>query len=406
MGLSWKSLVSKIHPPLPMSPRESQRLLSLLNTSFKQQLDRYHHASSEQDAGLHLRSILSNPLFEAKPSSGAWIHADGRRKSKSALSVLRTLVKRPREIFKEQIAAGTATLDMAKLCLRAEHRNCLGSPNAQLGDALSSSGIGSLVLEWLWASGLENSKAFLTNWDFVRHLVPFVVAEQKQDRMWGWVQRRRTISRGTSLPGLDTHATKDWSNLLLQIISAENTYGRGLDSATNMFIGSMDDSQHGGTGHQRLHNAAGWYLTIALGNAQKTVQTDWTMVQRFTKAVKTFSRPSSLIVAYHSVYLAKDPNPDVALNYLRGFSPDHRFPKSKTTGVVSLGLKAAEMFLEKGRNCEALWLMEYLQTNFRSEIGAHASPEQLPSVESSFAEENKSLEEEETLRSLDTLAIQ
>ena len=36
------TLASKIHPQLPLSPRESQQLLSLLTQSFRAHLDREH----------------------------------------------------------------------------------------------------------------------------------------------------------------------------------------------------------------------------------------------------------------------------------------------------------------------------------------------------------------------------
>lgn len=406
MSLSWKTLASKIHPPLPMSSRDSQRLLILLNTSFKQQLDRYHPTSLEQDAGLHLRSILSNPLFESKPSHGARLSVDGRGRSGKALGVLQNLVKRPAEIFKEQVNGGGATLEMAKLCLRAEQRNCFASPNARLGEALGSSGIGSLVLEWLWASGLESSKSFIEDWDFVRHLVPFLVAEKKQYRICRWLQEGNLRGCATVLSGSDVRATKDWSNLLLQLITTENTHGQGLQSATDIFIRSVDESQLTGSRHQQLHTAAAWYLTVAFTDAQKAVQMDRNIIRHFMDAVKTSSRPRSLIIAYQSIHLVEDPYPDVALNYLQGLSTDYRFPKSKSPHVISLGLKAAEILLEKGREHEAMWLMEYLQTNFRDEIGAHASTEhRTPSSRTSPVGDDREMEEEKTLRSLNTLAI-
>lgn len=401
MGLRWKSLMSKIHPPLPLSPRESQRLLSLLNTSFKQQLDRYHPANLEQDAGLHLRSILSNPLFQAKFSNGDGFVTDGRRKKEQVLGVLQNLARMPTEIFQGQVSAGTATMDVAKLCLRTEHKNCFASPTTRLGDAMSTSGMGSLVLEWLWASGLEDSKAFLTDWEFVRQIVPFLVAEKQQDRIWRWLHGRQSSSHLASLSRPNAYATKDRSNLLLQLVSADHTYGQGLESAVNRYIRSIDYSHRAGLRLHQVHSAAGWYLTLALSNTPKVAQMEWSTVQRFMKAVMSFSRTRSLIVAYHWMYFAKDPSPEEALTYFQELSPDYRFPKSKSHHVVLLGLKAAEIFIENGREAEALWLMDYLRTNFRDEIGAHSI-----SRRSSLVEEDRQVEEEKTLRSLDTLAIQ
>lgn len=405
LGHSWRSLVSKIHPPLPISPRDSHRLLALLNSSFKQQLERYHPTCIERDAGLHLRSLLSNPLFQAKPSDKLRLSVSGRRKGEQALDVLQNLVKRPADIFKEQMHAGRANLDMAKLCLRAEQRNCLASP-IELGDALSSSGIGSLILEWLWASGLESSRAFVADWDFVSSLVPFLVAEKQQNRIFQWLQQSDSIAQVATLRGLNAHAIKDSSNLLLQLISAEVKYGEGLESAINTFSNIVNEGQHHGSRYQRLHNAAAWYLTVALTDAHVAAKIDKSIVGEFKKSVMVISRPRTLILAYHSVYLAKNPRPDVALSYLQGLTPDYRFPRSKRPHVVLLGLKAAEIFLGKGRDYEAMWLMEYLQTNFRDEVGADGSSEDRYRLQgSSVVGEDPAREEEKTLRSLDTLAI-
>ena len=87
------TLAAKIHPQLPLSPRESQQLLNLLTTSFRAHLDRAHPqpetpqdshagnrsgrrnssparvASSYVLATRHMDSILTNPLFAVTPPS-------------------------------------------------------------------------------------------------------------------------------------------------------------------------------------------------------------------------------------------------------------------------------------------------------------------------------------------------
>ncbi|KAF2396234.1 hypothetical protein EJ06DRAFT_484100, partial [Trichodelitschia bisporula] len=86
-----RALTSKIHLQLPLDPRESQKLLGVLTSSFQQQLDRHHpigapledhvkasrrtsrsappplHVSSQASALNHFNSLLSNPLLAHKP---------------------------------------------------------------------------------------------------------------------------------------------------------------------------------------------------------------------------------------------------------------------------------------------------------------------------------------------------
>ncbi|KAK0914478.1 hypothetical protein LTR57_013921 [Friedmanniomyces endolithicus] len=86
---SWKDWASKLHPQLPLSPKESHRLLTALTGSFRRHLDEVHpttapdsklklgavsvlttspHAihSSAISADKHLASVLTNPLLNKR----------------------------------------------------------------------------------------------------------------------------------------------------------------------------------------------------------------------------------------------------------------------------------------------------------------------------------------------------
>ena len=395
MGRSWKALTSKIHQPLPLSPRESQRLLRLLNSSFQQQLDRTYPANLEKDAGLQIQSMLTNPLFACKPGTSALPPVSCDRKSNQALGLLNGIMKRPATLFKEQIAAGTATLEMAKLCLQAEYRNCLRAPEVQLRDVLGSSGIGSLVFDWLWASGSGDIETLLEDRDLVRYICPFVFAENHQSRVWRWAQLE-----------WKTNTSKAHSLLLLQLVKAENIYGQGLGPAIYMFIKCMECNQSVDSPHMRYHSAAAWYLTRAVAKSAEVKREDWSLMLRFSSMIKHFANPRSLIVAYHSVHLAKSPSPNVALKYLQGLPSETRiFSKSKIAHIVAMGLRAAEIFLEKGRQNEAIWIMEYLQTQFPNEIGVSSKAQKLSLTQEAVSVHDGSFDEEEALRNLDGLAI-
>ena len=108
------TLAKKLHPQLPLTPRESQQLLSLLTTSFRTHLDREHpveaqtpnarKAVSNEDrealhttssaalASQHIDAVLSNPLFAVKPS---------RRGSEAAVS---DILKNPMGWFTNEVA--------------------------------------------------------------------------------------------------------------------------------------------------------------------------------------------------------------------------------------------------------------------------------------------------------------
>ena len=123
------TLAKKLHPQLPLTPRESQQLLNLLTSSFRSHLDAahpvhttekshqsvvrktvdsgdkdhvpFHARSSSALASQHIDAVLSNPLFAVKPT---------RRGAASAAS---ELLQDPVAWFVNEIAAGNATLAKA-----------------------------------------------------------------------------------------------------------------------------------------------------------------------------------------------------------------------------------------------------------------------------------------------------
>ncbi|KAK7191348.1 hypothetical protein DPSP01_003040 [Paraphaeosphaeria sporulosa] len=201
------SLASKIHPQLPLTPRESQQLLNLLTTSFRSHLDREYPAgpseappastttqlvkveqsrrlsSSYDSASEHIDSILSNPLFARKPS---------RRGSDSAAA---NALNDPFAWFLDQAAIGTADIPKAALCLdllqRAQNKTKGRRGSISNGDRRPAS----VIAEWLRTSGEETSKAFLISQlpakgaprrSLVNRLVPLLLTEGNHAPLWRW----------------------------------------------------------------------------------------------------------------------------------------------------------------------------------------------------------------------------
>lgn len=375
MSLSWTSLVSKIHPPLPMSPRESARLLALLNSSFKHQLDRQHSAflpDSKHHTTNHLRSILTNPLFDDRGGSR------GMRSKDKPFGRLQDLVKKPMDVFREQVSAGTATLQTACLCLQAQYNSCLASPDNTLTNAMRASRAGTTVLEWLWSSGMEESRRFFGTREPFELLVPFLVAERQHDRILQWLRR------------FYAEASRDWApeigwryrNLLFDFIKAELSLGKGLESATAFFIEVARGAQDSEFGCNKLNGAftlVAYYLTTRLIAVPKSAELQISTLEPFINLSKSFSttkRPTCL-AALQALYLARNPSPREALLYFQGFSPKkiEELTLERRSRIINMGLKTAELCLDLNRQAEALHIMDFLQSNFRSEIVSHRIPD-------------------------------
>lgn len=182
-ALLIRNLISKLHPPTPVTAQESQKLLRLLDTSFKQKLNANHPSprpvadtpSSEvpllgtsEATALHLNSVLHHPLLEASKSPGA-VEAS---RCQSAVSR-----------FTEAVESGSVdNLLLQTCCKQYLHGLQLGdrvAPHLKLGDKIDA---------WL-ASVSDAEKAhFLVQPSYT---IPFVLPVMYRDKLeqvvWGWL---------------------------------------------------------------------------------------------------------------------------------------------------------------------------------------------------------------------------
>lgn len=407
---TWRKITSKLHPPLPVSPRDSQRLLSLLNTSFQQQLDREHLADSsgnEHYTNLHLQSILTDPLFDAKPRTRTLFN-DRNRFSGKSLRQLQDHINRPMDAFKERVSRGTADLGAAKLFLSTQYKICMASPAATPRAAMQSSGAASMILQWLWSSGLEDTGLFLMDQSFVALLVPFLLAEGQHSRIVRWLHR---CSDGGDLAlssphGLDAHRIQ--ALLFPRLINQELKFGGGLESAITLYlqiVTRLRSSESTSRPIKFFVTQGAWILTNNILRFLKAAEREPSNLEPFFETTMKLTM-DPLLRATQRVYFQKPPNPQAALTYFQHTSVQaiEKIRAKRRPHIVLLGMRAAEMFLHDGRQPEALWIMEFLQANFAHEIG---SP--LPRISETLAfDEHKKLlkREEKSLQLLGTLAVQ
>ncbi|KAH7088282.1 hypothetical protein FB567DRAFT_334714 [Paraphoma chrysanthemicola] len=202
------TLASKLHPQLPLSPRESQQLLNLLTTSFRAHLDREHpitvtkratkqavrHAppnapqhnapSSHATATRHIDAILTNPLFAVKPSR--------RASEAAAVDILRD----PMAWFVNQIALGSADLPKAAMCL--DLLESTANAPARLHNGKSPAEI---MSTWLQTSGLDRSREFVElqpskggfDTKSLERLVALIFSEGQTAAPWRWFIRSQDL---------------------------------------------------------------------------------------------------------------------------------------------------------------------------------------------------------------------
>lgn len=230
---------SKIHPPLPRTPRESQQLLSALTSSFRRQLDTEFPTSEAPDrardggqrtskpdsavhmADRHFQDILENPLFRVVPSKEqhGWQRVNSGR-----------LAKEPMMIFDELAASGSVTHERLFQCLQCQFL-LSSTAKGDLVGAMRASKAGSKVISWWFASEPKVRKRLFNSNKAPKYLVKFLAAEGLQDTVMVWL---RMLLRPNNEGHISAHPL--FSYLLSDFLIAEIEYGHGLGSALGYYI--------------------------------------------------------------------------------------------------------------------------------------------------------------------------
>ena len=226
--LGWGRGASILHQPLPLSARDSRHLLSLLNTSFTEALDKEHPKVSSEGRNTtdeHVHSILSNPIFGPIPSddNNRPSHPPPSKKctppkasglSKSmipgpvdSISIANAMIEAHVKAFRNHIFTGRANLALATACLRYSTNYMKSIDKKHRFEAFKGfgkHGMASMMLSWLWSSGLEKSDEVLFSVNFLPLLSPFLLAEGRLEEAMQWFRRLGTkatlYSRCVSLP--------------------------------------------------------------------------------------------------------------------------------------------------------------------------------------------------------------
>jgi hypothetical protein len=399
----------KIHPPLPLTPRESTQLLNLLTTSFRHQLDREHgavlsaaganskasanisslkpapgkhrrHSQSKPDVTIptdrHLHSILTNPLFK-----------DVKKESGTSSQQLRD----PMEIFDEACAKGFMKVEYAAACLKAKKRKIVRSSALSVRDAMRSSGAGSKTLKWMFSSGVTNDNSFLVDEAFSEILVDFLVAEGLQPVIWTWLETlfSRISSGSTELA--TASPVKDATRLLHHLVRAETSGSVSLDVAFRSLEMAKDMLSGLRCELRPVLKKAGLYLyrETVLRHASHPASSP-EMFDLFLSIVPKFSVHKKITLSHLLLHHPTKPDAEPALKYLKkgkeltSTAPDPEAERvdikakdSRDGRIISLALDTAGFLLERDQHSKAQWVMNFLQERYGEQLGLSKSSLQL-----------------------------
>ena len=428
---AFKSIVSRIHPQLPLSPKESQRLLNALTSSFNNQLDRHfppaaavtsstassavvvdpphlHHretravcSSSTATADAHLASILTNPLF-GRP-------APALTPSSAAISQLKTKSKHPIQIFEDSVARGQATIEIGTLCLNAFRTSLNGLSEPDRESHILDISAGTRVLRWLWSSGRINTCAFAEDRKFVYALAYFLVAEANDSALWNLIETdfRQTSPEDSHPPAREMRRRKGLILCAMVKVHLSSTplSDAPITAALSAFLRASDLNQSSPASTLPI-------LSIATAGAllsNKLVHTDMASLSRPISAAlydqfiescplwdKNPSDRALYRVAGLKLHHPTNPSARDALYFIRHLkqAPAHPFLSPSTeaqrSDVFNFFFETVAILQSQGLRDDAAWVMEFMRQSFPEHFSEKESVSRLTAALTSDAPQTPS----------------
>ena len=398
LTLHWKALVNKIHPPLPLTPRDSQRLLNALNASFRQTLDQHHPTKEDHYTNDHLHSVLSSPLLLNNNLMSQRLVGDSRVKRAAVHN--EAPMQDPVATMQDMISKGKATLETMKRCLIAQLKQSLTTADPKL--TMKNSYAGSITLHWLWAAGMANSLKFLPDQIFTQHLIKFLVAEGQHDKIYEWLD---LYSKKLQEVAPTNETKRILGRIILELTKAEVTFGEGASSALTIFVKILNEWHQAGIKPKyiyRTFSPSGNYLMSiveAKAKAGHLATGEYTELQR---SANLWTEENAFERAWLSLHHPERPCVDFTLPFLQNLSPKTLIAMSRRRRIntVDLSLQAAERLLSENNRADVALIMNVLRTHFPEEIGYEACPD----TRTSTREDATPLEEGNSVRMLESLA--
>lgn len=421
--LALRALTSKIHQPLPLTPRESQQLLTLLTSSFREQLNREHpsfrtdddnatteslvtssrgkstgrrssfdgpgaaRAFSSRSTDHHFQSILKNPLFaqgtkgqhELVPINPSARSRDSRHDPTASFD--------PMAWFEASVASGSATIAKATYAMETLKKTLASSPETSIKHAMAISLAGSKVSYWLWSSGLQDYLDIRKDGKFIALLTSYLLMEGRHDVVWNWIHTLR--ARRCRWVGEGSAASTSWSvklaqRLLLQLVKAELTLGTGMKGAVELFLRFVNDEHLARTkehqssnmkGHSHLSfgvlTPTGKYLLHCLTHKSGAEHVDPDTLERFTQNIQRWAEDVEFYTAKMLLHHPIKPSAAAALAYLkfRATRDMQALRPTKRQAVVHLSVDCATLLLQQDLCSDATWVMDFMRKEFAKELG-------------------------------------
>jgi len=366
--LTLKALASRIHGQLPLNARESDKLLDLLKTSFRTQLDKVHPT---QDAR---SSPPSSRLRAVPPPQSAFLSAT---RNIDAMVNNPLLAHRPRSIiakqpdltaqFLESIVYGTATLNGAKHYL------------ASVSLAQGKAGPGMIVLDWLRTTALDRSQDFLKDAGLVMLLTKHLTMENKQELLMEELLLESGIEEDNSQSLKQGQAYKHrqyWKHQIVScIINTSIQRGDHPEVTINHFLKIVAECGKAELQHNTfLMTTAEQIGLITVARRHELAVSVYDNVMRFCHPlIPPRHRASAMLQLYQHFmpdagptlwYLRRlEKRPRLAELTVEPNANGARSDQLEREQLISMCLDAAPLFMER-KPSDAAWIMDFVRRHF------------------------------------------
>ena len=400
---AFKALSSKINPQLPLNPRESQQLLQLLSSSFRQHLDREHphdhpsnletqapHRSRSAADALHrthltpsqasvrnvVNSILSNPLF-SRPGQKFLTSTKVFSDTDSNEKELQKVLSQPVEWFEEQIAQGTVSKDLACTYLTLV---------LSMSDAIVQAEYGRRAVaafyNWLWASGSADSLDFIQSDKFTKNVVYLLVKHGHEEKIWTWIDHLNALKRPAAPRDLEDKQVL----LLMFTANARRALSNDADAPLSVLFDMMDRTK--GLGAQAVTKTRP--LVLLNSNLRKQIlhglikPKNEVVFGKFLQASLNLAKNSHLCYSQLMLVHPRAPDAAPAVSYIRhrlqsGISPSKFIERP---GGAKFVLDTAQVLISQENYHDATWVMSLAHDYFSEEHRPDSEPVQGDSTKS------------------------
>lgn len=290
------------------------------------------------------------------------------------------------DVFDEAVAKGMMTRKAATGCLAAKRRQILMFSDTSLQTAMADSGAGRRVVQWLRMSGEERSGQFLSDRALLEQLIPYMVVEGLEEIVWGWADRlaRESGQLGLKEPDpepLKEPAHKVQGDILSILVGAKATImrDRSLNGAYQDLLRAHDTWRWKQNVWYILFSpwrALSWHSTMDAWDRpppSEVLFDKYLALEPQTPRLRTALRIDRPHLDLHH---PTRPSPDRALGFFRDFSTalKQQIPPPKAYGgfadrVSTMGLDTAKYLSQLGRDKDAEWVLNLVQSHFQTDSG-------------------------------------